>query len=739
MGVINHYLGGLLNALMLHAGKYVLLGILFFYPALLFPQMLYEHELPEAGKIISSDEVMHELFFDPGMTDSMRYAFYNIPGNTTFAIAEKVNYSPGNSGKKVYSESGDSVWYLGIRSKNARSLNVIFSTFNLHEGEKVFVYDKNMVTVRGPFTAKNNKPERGLAIMPVPGQEIIIEYHMLDTDGHDRLVVGQLAHDFVGVTGNIDSKDGFYGNSQSCNVDINCEAGKDWQQEKNSVLRIIAGGTELGSGFLVNNTNDENIPFVITANHVIKTAEHAFNSVYVFRYESPYCDGPDGSTVYSLSGAELMAEDENTDFTIVRLDDFPPVNYKPYLAGWDVSGTVPDSTVSIHHPSGDVKKITTDNDSPVSDTFQDMHEDGFWKVLEWDEGTTEGGSSGAPLFNQDHHVVGFLTGGEAVCGRSVNDYFSRLDIIYDLHYEQYHSLMPWLDPARSGLTVLDGRDPYAQNKSLFDTLCNCTEDERFLTEYDMPGTGYTTGFNSDSLVMYAEEFSVDPGLELTEIIFEMGDINFISSTDSITVFIMSGLTEPESTLAQGTLDIIDARDTSKLYFDFVEPVMLPETFYVAWHLWYRNEALSEQQQFAIFHGAPVPVSRNTAWFKDPVSWHPFYEHPYQTDPLNLCLKVITSSNTVYNDVEDLSSGSGIMNIYPNPASGFVKIMLTDDIPGFKEYSLIDNSARILSKGTFYSSGAGYIHELDVSSLTPGVYYITLYSDGRLSSNKLIIK
>lgn len=736
---IYHYMAAPVKKIIIPGRQWVIIAILLFSPFLLFSQLVHESGFPDAAKVINSDEILEELFFPADMTDSMRYAFYNVPGNNTFAAARQVNYSPYNSGKTVSSGSGAHVWYLKIRSENARSMNVIFSTFDLREGEKVFVYDNNMLTVKGPFTPLNNKQERGLAVMPVPGQEIIIEYHMTDMDGRERLVIGQVAHDFVGIADGVHPKDGFYGNSQSCNVDINCESGKDWQIEKNAVVRIIAGGTELGSGFLVNNTNGENIPYVISASHVIETEQYAFNSVYVFRYESPYCDGPDGTADYSLSGAELMAADENTDFVIVKLDDFPPINYRPYFAGWDVSGTVPDSTVTIHHPSGDVKKITTDNDPPVIDTFMGMYEDGFWKVLQWDEGTTEGGSSGSPLFDQDHRVVGLLTGGEAVCGNSVNDYYSRLDITYDLYEEQHRSLMPWLDPARSGVTELDGRDPYAANRAGFDTLSNCTGDERFVTEYDLPGTGYTTGFNSDSLVMYAEKFTVVPGLELTELIFEIADINYINSRDSITVYIMSGITEPESVLARRTLKIIDARDSSKLYFDFIETVILPEDFFVVWHLWYRNDAPDEQQQFAVFHGAPVEVSKNTAWFKDITSWHPFYEHPYLTDPISLCIKVITAVNTVYNDIENVIPHKSSMSVYPNPASGWLKIKIVDDIPGAVNYAIIDNSARIMKKGVFYSSGAGYIHELDVSGLMPGIYYITVDAPGGDLTEKMIIR
>ena len=39
-----------------------------------------------------------------------------------------------------------------------------------------------------------------------------------------------------------------------------------------------------------------------------------------------------------------------------------PANYNPFFAGWDNSGDIPSSTVCIHHPSGDIKKIAFDDD-----------------------------------------------------------------------------------------------------------------------------------------------------------------------------------------------------------------------------------------------------------------------------------------------------------------------------------------------------------------------------------------
>ncbi|MGM0667097.1 MAG: trypsin-like peptidase domain-containing protein [Bacteroidota bacterium] len=705
-----------------------------------FAQMIHSSGIPDADKISRSDLILEEIHFEHSVLDSMRIAFYEIPGNSTFAAGKEVSYGPGNSGKIIVTEAGERVWYLRLRSEGAQSVNVILSRFKVLEGEKVYVYDKNMQTVRGPFTSGNNMESSTLAVMPVAGEELIIEYHMEPPYNDERLEVGQVAHDFIGIAGrDYYSKDIYFGASQPCNVDINCNSGMNWQLEKNSVVRIIAGGTELGTGFLVNNTKEENIAFVITANHVIRNAQAAINSIYVFRYESPFCSGPDGPSEYSLSGAEMMAEDENTDFTIVRLITFPPITYRPYLAGWDVRATIPDNTVTIHHPSGDVKKISTDLDAPVISTFQNLYNNGFWKVLRWDEGTTEGGSSGSPLFNQDHRVVGYLTGGEAVCGNSVNDYFGRMDIAYDLNPDFYGRLKPWLDPARTGVLVLDGRDPYAETRSAIDTICNCAGDVRLLTTYEAPGTGYTTGFNSDSTVMYAEKFIVDPGKELTEVIMEIGDSRTVTDLDSITVFLMTGLTEPESVIARKSFYIREAENLTEVSFDFFSPIPLPEVFFISWHLWYKENAADEQQQFAVFHASPVSASENTAWFKDNISWHPFYDHPSFPDPLNMCVKVLTADSTVSSSLDTIFGSTEMVKLYPNPVSDILIMKMLDNIFGEVKYSLINSMGIKLIEDYFYSGGYGSTYEINLSGIVPGVYYLVLESYDSYSSHKLVKK
>ena len=82
----------------------------------------------------------------------------------------------------------------------------------------------------------------------------------------------------------------------------------------------------------------------------------------------------------------------------------------------------------VHHPAGDLKKVSLDVDPPATAYFgaactQGGGEGGGegggggggegacyghadWKVVEYDEGSSEGGSSGAPLLDQEALVVG---------------------------------------------------------------------------------------------------------------------------------------------------------------------------------------------------------------------------------------------------------------------------------------------------------------------------------------------
>src|SRR5690606_35028927 len=111
------------------------------------------------------------------------------------------------------------------------------------------------------------------------------------------------------------------------------------------------------------------------------------------------------STWKSFFGAYLVASWEDTDFALLRLNNSIKGHTDIAMAGWDRSSTVPTMSTLIHHPMGDVKKITVDNgastieNSPPNDS---PYQPGTSFKLtisngqNGDDGLVEDGSSGSP-------------------------------------------------------------------------------------------------------------------------------------------------------------------------------------------------------------------------------------------------------------------------------------------------------------------------------------------------------
>ena len=148
----------------------------------------------------------YEIKIDSQVLKSL--AAVNQPKNVSFqfAIPVPVNLNPGNAGR-IFQNNNESVWVLGIRSKEAKSLNLILEPFKIPEGAYVYIYDSSKKTIRGAFTDENNSPSGILPTMPVPGEELILEYHVpAGTKWENTLGVSQVSHDFIGVLGSDDNK-----------------------------------------------------------------------------------------------------------------------------------------------------------------------------------------------------------------------------------------------------------------------------------------------------------------------------------------------------------------------------------------------------------------------------------------------------------------------------------------------------------------------------------------------------
>ncbi len=349
---------------------------------------------------------------------------------------------------------------------------VLFNTFDIPVEGKVFVYPRDRTGWLGAFTQKSSGRDNNLSTAHLSGEILFIEFQVPTAlIQQSRLIVGMVSHGLKYDSYEEMKRDSLSDLSGFCQVDINCPEGEGWQIEKRSVCRILVhkflefqpGDTirwsEICTGVLINNTQNDERPLVLTANHCIKDDYEAGNAVFFFGYESPTCNGPDGSNKNSLFGSTLLATSERIDFSLVELDQDPPQSYEPYFVGWNRSTDAPERTVCIHHPQGDVKKIALDNDPPFISTYSGLDPESCWLINRWETGTTEPGSSGSPLFGTDHRVIGILSGGIATCVNPVTDYFYRFSVAWDSYSDSLTQLKYWLDPMGTGRITLPGQDP----------------------------------------------------------------------------------------------------------------------------------------------------------------------------------------------------------------------------------------------------------------------------------------
>ncbi len=370
--------------------------------------------------------------------------FESTKNPDVFAVPVSTNFNPCNSGQWEHVE-GRNVWRLAICSHNAFSLNATFADFYIPQDAEMYIYNSDATQVVGAFTSENNADV--LPTIPVVGDMLVVEYSEPDSaDFQGFFNIVQVAHDFKGVFAD--------SSSSQCQIAVDSDMVTEWKNEKRSVCKIIVGGTTLCTGTLLSTADKSFEPYVLTARHCIYSEKLAQSSIFYFNYDD------ENAEKQYVSGASLVAVKDNDDgfldFSLVKLSKSVPVDYNAYYAGWDASGETPEGVVCIHHPNGDAKKIAIDDDSLKVASYRNFDELTFWNVEEWDEGATEQGSSGAPVFNSDHRVVGILAGGDSDCSYPMNDYFQMFSVCYNRYQLESMQLERWLNPQGADILKLDG-------------------------------------------------------------------------------------------------------------------------------------------------------------------------------------------------------------------------------------------------------------------------------------------
>jgi lysyl endopeptidase len=384
-------------------------------------------------------------------------------GPFRFGFNHMVNLSLNNSGNWTTLPNGDRLWQLGIKSKGAKSINLAMDDFFMPEGAKLFIYNSNKSVVIGAFTNVNNDVSNHFATDLINGEAIILEYYEPATVANQgRINIFRVTH---GYRGGADYAKSF-GDAGSCQVNVNCTLGANWQDEKRGIVCLVVGGSEFCSGSLVNDVPQDGKPYVLTANHCSSSNDFA-SWVFRFHWEASGCPDPGSSpTSQSLNTSTLRARSAGTDFCLVEITGglsggTVPASYNPYFNGWSNINIPATNAIGIHHPSGDIMKIS-EAANPTSTTT--MSGADCWRVGQWTTACTEPGSSGSALFDQNSRIIGQLFGGPSACGlaaSSMYDNYGKFSTSWLGGGTSSTQLKVWLDAGNTGATTMDGYDPNA--------------------------------------------------------------------------------------------------------------------------------------------------------------------------------------------------------------------------------------------------------------------------------------
>ncbi len=313
--------------------------------------------------------------------------------------------------KRIEGPDGDYSWRTAIRSEGAFFLRPHFQ--RLGEDTQVFVYGaEDELAQRAHRTATAQSDDFWGPV--VFGDVLVVE---AIRDEKPEIIIDEISYGIEPLFPQT--------KEAGCYLDPTCYA--EWNQIKSGVgllyMDSLFGGG-MCTGSLLADRGRTGQPWFLTANHCLSSQWTADAAIVFWNYDTDECNGqaPGYQGLPTSSGADLKAHSFTSDFSFMLLDEQPPSG-TVYL-GWSIDPLERgDEIIAVHHPDAAWKRITFGNVTNAGGNF--------WEVR-YSESSTEGGSSGCPLFNADREVIGQLYGGTAGCNNmNATDMFGKFSVSWN--------------------------------------------------------------------------------------------------------------------------------------------------------------------------------------------------------------------------------------------------------------------------------------------------------------------
>lgn len=659
------------------------------------------------------------------------------------------------------------VWRVGIRSKGAYSINLLFSKFRIPPGARLFVYNSDQTEILGSYTEKNNTELNMLPIQPIGGDELIVEYQEpAEAPFKGEIEIGEVNHDFVGIFRASEPRDP----EQDCHPNLVCYP--EDIQPGSGVVGLIINGTLYCTGVLVNNTAEDGTPYLLTATHCLNNNYNASflanrkydiiagSIVAFFNYNSPLCNIVDGKITtdiirrgpvqMTVASADSVLISEKHDISLLKLKDTPPVEYQPYYVGWNAGSSPLAHYHGLHHPNGGIKKVAVYEGQVNIGTYYDsalgyeMEPKSHWIVKAWNTGATERGSSGSPLLDREKRVIGTLTGGSSYCSSPKGpDYYGSLSNFWEVEgsLSNPNPIHHYLDPEGLQIKEMGGFNPYMEQP--YTRSNNFKESDREMKYYFQSVPLFATN-NTFGYTEFAEQFNAKNEMQLRGVFICSPSVSNISQMN-LFIRVYAGENGPERFLYEqpyhysyqyfNNTDFGTAPRNMNYsvenYIRFDKPVSVSGTFYISYY-----DKNGVPSGFSAFNVEPRKIGSgwvSTTWMKNTSGWVRSSENP--EDPVNTALLISPYVIGNYSTAVEQERKQPTVTIYY--AKEEKAIVIKSQYVELKEWEIFNSSGIKIYRDTTDIS----INRISYSSahLPKGVYIVRVStSDGKASVKKVLV-
>ncbi len=343
---------------------------------------------------------------------------------------------------QIIKDGSASVAVARVVSVDALAVRLRVDLAGLADGDALWQVDAATGHAFGPYTAAQD-----LYWLPVvAGAETLL---VLESDA-PSVSLAAVSHFYV---------DPFASDPKgvSCPQSIACEEDETIQDISTATgmifIPVNGQGTFQCSGTLLNAPDSAALePYFITAHHCFDGDVDVPGIEVIWDFRPASCGGaiPSTASLPRSRGEAILAENACLDGEFIELDGVPVGARGRAWLGWDSrTPSLSDTATVIHHPAGTSMKISS---GPVSalavtacfDVF--CANQGIQQTqLQYEQGITEGGSSGSGALysNHNYRLFGMLSNGPV---HNCNNPPGNIDNFASF-YRFYPEVQPWLKPS----------------------------------------------------------------------------------------------------------------------------------------------------------------------------------------------------------------------------------------------------------------------------------------------------